>query len=417
MHVAINKNGLFCENTFDLTTIVTGTPATAYSWSNGETTPNIIAAPTGGFYSVTVTNALGCDTSATANVSIDYTNHIQPYALYGSDKVQLKNSTIQYGSLGLKKSNGWIEVMEGSPLINYSGNFAKGQQIYVDASSSVPTQIIDPADVILPVFVENTETSTVDISVPNSGTMQLTGALYNNITVGTNATLEFTQQDISLNKLIISQGGTVKFSQPCGKVCIKSELTGDKSINLNTDMKSYIFYVEGNVTFGEGVHGNGIFYLGRPGAVDYSFTIQDYTNTRYSVMEGMVIAKTITSGKKTTWTVNNLCAGCSEIRHMQNTTDPAGNMYNETKEIQLHNYPNPFKNSTSIYFTLPEDSHVTIDVYDLAGKHISTLFDANATKNEEYKVDFNGSGLPSGVYVYKMSTDNDIRMEKMTILN
>ncbi|HPI29434.1 MAG TPA: HYR domain-containing protein [Bacteroidales bacterium] len=412
--VAINKNGLFCENSFNLTSVVTGTPASTYLWSTGETTPNIIADPNGGEYSVTVTNALGCDTSTTVLVSIDPTNLIQPYVLFGKDNVTLRKSTVDYGALGVSKSDGFADILEESPLINYSGNFAKAPKVNVDISSTVPQVILSPANVILPVFEANPYTSTVDVVVPASGTMELTGTLYNNITVGTNASLTFTQEDINLNKLIIGQGASIHFTAPCGKVRVKTELSGGKSIDLNTEMKSFIFYVGNNVSFSEGTHAKGVFYLGQPGKLDYTFEVSDYTNTRQSEFEGMVIAKTIKSGKNTKWTLNNLCAGCTILRTMEQ--NPAGNAYNETSEITVNNYPNPFANSTSIYFTLPADEHVVIDVYDNTGKKVTTLFDANAMKNQEYKIDFDASGLPAGVYIYKMTTTSKTFTGRMTMI-
>ncbi len=412
--VAINKNGLFCENSFNLTTVVTGTPATTYLWSTGETTPNIIADPNGGVYSVTVTNALGCDTSTTALVSIDPTNLIQPYVLFGKDNVNLKQTTVDYGALGVSKTDGVADILEESPLVNYSGNFAKASKVNVDITSSVPSVILSPANVILPVFEANPYTSTVDVVVPASGTMELTGALYNNITVGTNASLTFTQEDINLNQLIIGQGASIHFTAPCGKVRIKTQLSGGKSIDLNTEMKSFIFYVGNNVTFGEGTHAKGVFYLGQPGKLDYTFEVSDYTNTRVSEFEGMVIARTIKSGKKTKWTLNNLCAGCSVIRSMEQS--PAGNAYNETSEVTVNNYPNPFVNSTSIYFTVPADDHVIINVYDNTGKQVKTLFDANASKNQEYKIDFDGSEFPAGIYIYKMTTTSQTLTGRMTMI-
>jgi len=167
-------------------------------------------------------------------VSIDPTNLIQPYVLFGKDNVTLRKSTVDYGALGVSKSDGFADILEESPLINYSGNFAKAPKVNVDISSTVPQVILSPANVILPVFEANPYTSTVDVVVPASGTMELTGTLYNNITVGTNASLTFTQEDINLNKLIIGQGASIHFTAPCGKVRVKTELSGGKSIDLNT---------------------------------------------------------------------------------------------------------------------------------------------------------------------------------------
>ncbi len=69
---------------------------------------------------------------------------------------------------------------------------------------------------------------------------------------------------------------------------------------------------------------------------------------------------------------------------------------------QLHqNYPNPFNPSTLIGFSIPEQQHVSLVVYNSLGQIVSTL----ANKNFEagnHSVSFNASSLPSGLYIYRM---------------
>jgi len=61
------------------------------------------------------------------------------------------------------------------------------------------------------------------------------------------------------------------------------------------------------------------------------------------------------------------------------------------------NYPNPFNPMTTIPFSLPEESHVKIEIYDLSGSCVATLSDKRYQAGN-YNVQFNGSGLASGVY-------------------
>jgi hypothetical protein len=82
------------------------------------------------------------------------------------------------------------------------------------------------------------------------------------------------------------------------------------------------------------------------------------------------------------------------------------------------NFPNPFNPSTTIHYELMENSHVTIKVYDLIGKEVTTLVDRyeNAGK---YTVDFDASkfsNLTSGIYFYKLETEKYSDVKKM-ILN
>ena len=65
------------------------------------------------------------------------------------------------------------------------------------------------------------------------------------------------------------------------------------------------------------------------------------------------------------------------------------------------NYPNPFNPSTTIKFTIPKRSYVSLKVYDVLGRLISTM--VNGLRSEgQHKVIFTGKNLASGTYIYKL---------------
>lgn len=78
------------------------------------------------------------------------------------------------------------------------------------------------------------------------------------------------------------------------------------------------------------------------------------------------------------------------------------------------NYPNPFNPSTKIDFSLPADSKVTLKVYDISGKEIAVLVNSDMTAGI-HTVDFNASGLSSGVYFYSINAGNFIKTVKMIL--
>jgi hypothetical protein len=81
----------------------------------------------------------------------------------------------------------------------------------------------------------------------------------------------------------------------------------------------------------------------------------------------------------------------------------------------FQNYPNPFNPTTTIRYEIPERSFVLIKVYDVLGKEISTLVNEEKL-NGNYEVEFNGKGLASGIYYYKITAGNYSQTNKMILL-
>lgn len=79
------------------------------------------------------------------------------------------------------------------------------------------------------------------------------------------------------------------------------------------------------------------------------------------------------------------------------------------------NYPNPFNPATTIRFTIPEKSLVTLKVYDMLGREVSTL--VNDVKNAgTHTVKFSAQDLPSGMYLYTITAGNYTATKKMMLV-
>ena len=79
------------------------------------------------------------------------------------------------------------------------------------------------------------------------------------------------------------------------------------------------------------------------------------------------------------------------------------------------NYPNPFNPSTTIGYSIPTNSFVTLKIYNLLGSEIATL--VNEEKNYgTYKVIWNAQNIPSGVYFYKITAGEYSEVKKMILL-
>jgi len=85
-------------------------------------------------------------------------------------------------------------------------------------------------------------------------------------------------------------------------------------------------------------------------------------------------------------------------------------------EFRLYqNYPNPFNPSTSISYSIPVSSFVTLKIYDLLGNEAATLLNEEKTAGS-YQVSFDASQLPTGVYMYRLASGNNIISKKMILL-
>lgn len=79
------------------------------------------------------------------------------------------------------------------------------------------------------------------------------------------------------------------------------------------------------------------------------------------------------------------------------------------------NYPNPFNPSTKISFSLPESHHVKLNVYSVLGERISTLYEGTLSAGT-HSVSFDGTGLTSGIYIYRLETETSSITKKMILL-
>ncbi|MFA6025055.1 MAG: T9SS type A sorting domain-containing protein, partial [Ignavibacteriaceae bacterium] len=79
------------------------------------------------------------------------------------------------------------------------------------------------------------------------------------------------------------------------------------------------------------------------------------------------------------------------------------------------NYPNPFNPNTKISYTVPNESHVKLSVFNLLGELVSMpVNEIKQTGN--YTIDFNAGNLNSGIYFYRIETSGFIQAKKMILL-
>ncbi len=94
------------------------------------------------------------------------------------------------------------------------------------------------------------------------------------------------------------------------------------------------------------------------------------------------------------------------------------------------NYPNPFNPATTISYQIPdqvrndklnvtlsgvEESMVQLKIYDVLGKEVATLVNEVQSPGN-YKLEFDGSRLSSGIYYYQLRTDKFVETKKMLLM-
>ncbi|MBK7227912.1 MAG: T9SS type A sorting domain-containing protein [Ignavibacteriales bacterium] len=79
------------------------------------------------------------------------------------------------------------------------------------------------------------------------------------------------------------------------------------------------------------------------------------------------------------------------------------------------NYPNPFNPSTKISWQSAVSGHQTLKIYDVLGNEVATLIDEYRVAGN-YEIDFDATGLSSGVYFYKLIIADYSSTKKMILM-
>lgn len=84
-------------------------------------------------------------------------------------------------------------------------------------------------------------------------------------------------------------------------------------------------------------------------------------------------------------------------------TSVEGDVGTGTSGLQLENFPNPFSKRTTIRYVIDEPGHVRLSIYDLLGRKVAVLEDGMRQAGT-HEITFDGSGLSSGTYIYRLET-------------
>jgi hypothetical protein len=161
------------------------------------------------------------------------------------------------------------------------------------------------------------------------------------------------------------------------------------------------------------VHENDAVSGGRDGSIQWSAEINDAVWGNPQLLGHAELL----GGNKLAWRPQNFITGVSNENADWYT--PLTDVSDEPATVKnfalSQNYPNPFNPVTTISYTIPNLSEVKIGVYDLLGNEVAVL--VNGVKPAgTYTTQFDGSNLSSGIYFYKLQSENNVISKKMALI-
>ena len=157
---------------------------------------------------------------------------------------------------------------------------------------------------------------------------------------------------------------------------------------------------------------------------NYGFDIERSTENKNWETIGFVEGHGNSNSPKKYSYLDNNPVGGQKFKYRLKQIDTDGSYeYSEEIEVGLvlnnfvlfQNYPNPFNPVTKIKYSIPQTSKVQIKVYDALGTEIAVLVSEEKPAGS-YEVDFNGSGLTSGIYFYQLRVENFVETKKMVLM-
>ncbi len=199
-------------------------------------------------------------------------------------------------------------------------------------------------------------------------------------------------------------------------VLTEDSLVKGQSFYASCGTAGYFYdYVHSHVTrdmingaAGEVIHTGGQWDMGVTYTKTLNYTIADTIIAANSHLAVFIYNST-----------NGVALGTVQQTTSIGIVEPLGvvnnNSYAPSEFTLYQNYPNPFNPVTAISYYLPKDEHVLLKIFNLLGEEVYTLVNANE-KAGEHALHFDGYGLSSGVYIYKIIAGDFSQAKKMLLV-
>ena len=145
--------------------------------------------------------------------------------------------------------------------------------------------------------------------------------------------------------------------------------------------------------------------------ISTSDTTKSFTVGRIQPLSRYVLTGWISNGFDTTASENAIWFNSESSL----ATDVRKSSTLPTSFMLHQNFPNPFNPTTTIEYELPNNSRVTLSVYDILGRELVTLVDGEETVGN-HEVSFDASRFASGIYFYRIETPGFTKVMKMVLI-
>jgi hypothetical protein len=269
-----------------------------------------------------------------------------------------------------------------------------------------------------------------NLIIANIGNLQLSGRTISDLTIEQGSHINVTEpfsSDINVSNITVKNGAELKFKNTNVHYTPSFNIHGNITANgtlVFSDDNANKFNIIFNGTSNQIISGSGIitipanlnkFELLNSISLQKDLTVNcPIVINRFEIItNGFEFSYNQEFGNPFTGSKTN--NGVADNTRIENElTDKITNSNLPAEYSLSQNYPNPFNPSTKIDFSIPQDGKVSIKIYDITGKEVSTLL--NTGLNAGYHtVNFNASNLSSGIYFYTISAGNFSKTLKMII--
>jgi len=346
-------------------------------------------------------------------------------ALLSERRLTIPQSPIDFGIVSVDDSVTFNLVLKNTGIGNLSVEGINSPNHKITTPATFPLIIHSMSSFVLPVIFHPTV----------MGSISDTLFIYSNDLLHSNYAVPFTANVQPYFKLVDNEDtlhykeqGDWRFSvaHAYGATSRFAPLrqTPPASASFTAELKrSGIYDIEEIVPTTRNSAKHALYVLSIAGASVDSFYVDQNLNSGGWVVIGrsflpsgaLVELKVVDSGEKTQDAV--LRADAVKFSLVKEITDVKDNpSANNLKDFGLkQNYPNPFNSSTVISYHLPKSEFVTLRVYDILGREVAVLVNAEK-KAGTYSVPFDASHLPSGTYFYRLTAGAFTSTMKMILL-